>query len=133
MYITMTFESLSSTHPLMLLIVWLHPLPDLFYNLCSIIHTLCLKVVSFRVLLISDDDHLCTKISLLLVDTREQKILAYPKGLWMPSTNFASHNHTERHPAGLGTAIEQRLPRFPRQDMHVILVHQQDPWVRCGK
>ena len=43
---------------MMLLIIRLHTSPDLLHNFCSIIHALRLKVVTFCILFISDDDDL---------------------------------------------------------------------------
>ena len=47
----------------MLLIIRLHALPDLFHNLCGIDGTLCFKIITFRVVLFSYDDHLENRLT----------------------------------------------------------------------
>ena len=48
----------TSRYRLMLLVIGFHALPDFFDNLCSIDGTLCLKIIAFRIILVSNDDYL---------------------------------------------------------------------------
>lgn len=98
----------------MLLAIGFHALPYLFHNLCSVDGALCLEIITFRIVLVSYDDHLKGHpMSGILVSSCWGGTKTYPKSLRMSPTNFTAYNHAEWHPTGLHTAIEKCLPGLP--------------------
>lgn len=50
-----------------------------------------------------------------------------PKSFGMSPIDFASYNHAEWYPAGFGARVKDRLTRFGRKNVHILIIHQDDP------
>ena len=101
-------QAIISFHPPETVILYssirLHTSPNLFYNLCRIIHTLRLEIIAFRILFIPSNNDLPTALQSAR-HCHSQKTVengyTYPETFWMPPTNLTTNNHIERQPARL--------------------------------
>ena len=48
----------------------------------------------------------------------------------MPPADFATNHAAERDSGGLGAGIKESLPTFPRHDMHVLAINEQNSLMR---
>lgn len=91
----------------MLMIVRLHSFRELLHDLRCIGYALCFEIVSFRVLLVSDADHLwrSTSAQQPWIEGQSEKSTC-PESLGVPPANLAPYDRAKGYPARLGATIK---------------------------